>query len=102
HAHAKTHAVIAITRFEEKIKDHAAKAQQRNVMSSQTALPLGAVRARAIGARTTARNPKIIRPSEVTGSIREPPPSSRSTLTAMITAPFTFVSWYSPCPMAAQ
>ena len=67
-AHAKSHAVIAISRFEEKIKNHAAKAQQRNVMSAQTAPPPGHVsaRARAIGARTTARNPKIRRMSDVT------------------------------------
>jgi hypothetical protein len=62
HAHARTHATSARRRFEAKIKDHAAKAQQRNVRSLEAAPP-GPVspRAEAIGARTMARNPKIRR-----------------------------------------
>jgi hypothetical protein len=73
HAHASTHATIAMSRLEPKKKDHQAKAQQRNVRSFQPAPPgPGSARARAIGARTIARDPKIIRLSLSTGSISEP------------------------------
>jgi hypothetical protein len=75
--------------FEANTKNHAAKAQQRNVRSFQPAPPPVSARARAIGARTTARNPKIRRPSEVTGSIREPPSSSKSTFKGI-----DFIIWF--------
>jgi hypothetical protein len=87
-AHAKSHATSATSRFEVNIKNHAAKLQQRKVRSFQPA-PRGAVsaRARAIGARTTARNPKIRRPSLSRLSVRGPPLASRrSALTAMTIA----------------
>jgi hypothetical protein len=73
-AHARTHATNAMRRLEAKIKDHAARAQQTNVRSFQPAPP-GPVsaRARAIGARTIARNPKIIRLSLNISPIHEPP-----------------------------
>jgi hypothetical protein len=73
HAHARTHATMAVSRLEVKQMDHAAKAQQRNVRSFQPAPP-GPVlaRARAIGARTMAKNPIIRRLSLSTGSISEP------------------------------
>jgi hypothetical protein len=53
-----------MSKFEVKNKDHAAKAQQRNVRSFQPAPP-GPVlaRARAIGARRMAKDPQIRRPS---------------------------------------
>ena len=56
HAHDRTQATSARRRFEAKIKDHAAKVQQRNVRSFEAAPP-GPVsaRAKAIGARTMAR-----------------------------------------------
>jgi hypothetical protein len=74
HPHARTHATSAMSRFDVKIKNHAAKAQQRNARSFQPAPPgPGSARARAVGARTIARNPKIRRLSLSMGSIREPP-----------------------------
>lgn len=74
HAQARTHAPSAMSRFEGKIKNHAAEAQQRKVRSFQP-VPPGpfSARARAIGARTIARNPKIIRLSLNISPIREPP-----------------------------
>src|SRR6202040_1253944 len=70
HAHARTHTTIAMSRLEAKKKAHAAKAQQRNGRSFQPAPP-GPVlaRARAIGARRMAKNPKTRRASLSTGSI---------------------------------
>src|SRR5215470_6452312 len=47
HAHARAHATSAMSRFEGKIKNHAAKAQQRNVRSFQPPAPPGPVSARA-------------------------------------------------------
>src|SRR6516162_156657 len=74
HAHAKTHVTNAMSRLEAKIKTHAARAQQTNARSFQPAPPgPGSARARAIGARTIARNPKIIRLSLNISPIREPP-----------------------------
>jgi hypothetical protein len=51
-----------MSKLEAKKKDHAAKVQQRNVRSFQPAPP-GPVlaRARAIGARRMAKDPKIRR-----------------------------------------
>ena len=62
HPHARTHATSAMSRLEAKKKNHAAKVQQRNVSSFQPAPP-GPVlaRARAIGARRMAKDPKIRR-----------------------------------------
>jgi hypothetical protein len=48
-----------MSRFEEKIKNHAAKAQQRNVRSFQPAPPGPVSRTRVNGARTMAKNPII-------------------------------------------
>jgi hypothetical protein len=61
HAHARAHATSAMSRLEGKIKDHAAKAQQRNVRSFQSAPPGPVSKTRVNGARTMAKNPKIRR-----------------------------------------
>jgi hypothetical protein len=58
-AHARSHATTAMSRFEGKIKNHAAKAQQRNVRSFQPAPPGPVSRTRVNGARTMAKNPII-------------------------------------------
>jgi hypothetical protein len=74
HAHARSHATSGISRLvEAKKKNPAAKAQQRNVRSFQPAPP-GPIsaRARAIGARRMAKDPKIRRLSLSRETICEP------------------------------
>ena len=74
HAHARSHATSGISRLvEAKKKNPAAKAQQRNVRSFQPAPP-GPIsaRARAIGARRMAKDPKIRRLSLSREAICEP------------------------------